>query len=69
MRAEILTYSRTRGLFAGVALKGGVLRPDAEANTSLYKRAVDPRELLIDSTVPPPEPAKKFVEALARAAS
>jgi lipid-binding SYLF domain-containing protein len=66
MRAEILTYSRTRGLFAGVALKGAVLKPDAEANTSLYKRAVDPRELLLDSAIPPPEPAKKFIEALAR---
>lgn len=64
--AEILTYSRTRGLFAGVALKGASLRQDSEANTSLYKRAIEPGELLLEGGVPVPEPAKKFVDALAR---
>src|SRR5436190_4728318 len=42
MRAEILTYARSRGLFAGISLKGAVLKPDNDANKALYKRDVDP---------------------------
>jgi lipid-binding SYLF domain-containing protein len=65
MRAEILTYSRTRGLFAGIALKGGVLSPDADANKSLYKRSVEPKELLQGGGLAIPGSARKFMEALA----
>src|SRR5216684_8606144 len=45
MRAEILTYSRARGAFAGVSLKGAVLRPDKDANKNVYNRQIDVREL------------------------
>jgi lipid-binding SYLF domain-containing protein len=38
MRAEILSYSRARGLFAGVSLEGATLRPDNDANAALYER-------------------------------
>src|SRR5215813_2619480 len=44
MRAEILTYSRARGVFAGISLKGAVLSPDKGANKNLYSREVDVRD-------------------------
>ena len=46
MRAEILTYSRSRGLFAGVSLEGSTLREDSGANESLYGRKVTAREIV-----------------------
>ena len=64
LRAEILTYGRSRGLFAGLSLEGAVLRPDREANESLYGRAVDARELLIDGDVSIPGPAQTFIYTL-----
>src|SRR5437763_7668274 len=67
MRAEILTYSRARGAFAGISLKGAVLRPDKDANKSLYGREIDVREL-VEKGVEIPEPAQKFVQAVSQAA-
>lgn len=67
MRAEILTYSRSRGAFAGIALSGSVLRPDNDANKSLYGREVQVKELVEDGNVAIPEAAKKFVDAVSRA--
>jgi lipid-binding SYLF domain-containing protein len=64
MRAEILTYSRARGVFAGISLKGAVLRPDKDANTSLYGREIDAKELVETGNVAIPEPAKKFVQSV-----
>src|ERR1043166_3831420 len=46
MRAKILTYSRARGVFAGISLKGAVLRPDKDANKNLYDRQIDVRDLV-----------------------
>jgi lipid-binding SYLF domain-containing protein len=45
MRAEILSYSRSRGLFAGISLSGSTLRPDGGANENLYGRKVNARQL------------------------
>src|SRR5690242_16751559 len=67
MRAEILTYSRARGAFAGISLKGAVLRPDKDANKSLYSRNIEVREL-VEKGVDIPEPAQKFVQAVSQAA-
>ena len=64
MRAEILTYSRARGVFAGISLKGAVLRPDKDANKSLYGREIDAKELVETGNVAIPEPAKKFVQSV-----
>jgi len=69
MRAEILTYSRARGVFAGISLKGAVLRPDKDANTSLYNREVEAKELVDTGNVAIPEAAKKFVQSVSDAAS
>jgi lipid-binding SYLF domain-containing protein len=46
MRAEILSYSRSRGLFAGVSLEGSTLRPDGGANEKLYGRKLTAKEIL-----------------------
>ena len=69
MRSEILTYSRARGAFAGVSLKGAVLAPDKEANKSLYNRNVEAKEIVGAGNVSMPEPARKFVESVSRASS
>ena len=69
LRAEILTYGRSRGLFAGVSLEGAVLKPDSDANESLYGKEVDARELLIEGTIPIPGPAQTFVDTLTKLAA
>lgn len=58
MRAEILSYSRSRGLFAGLALQGATLRPDAEADRRLFGRDITNSEILTGNTPAPPEAAK-----------
>jgi lipid-binding SYLF domain-containing protein len=67
MRAEILTYSRSRGAFAGVSLNGAILRPDEDANKNLYGRDVQVKELVEVGSVEIPEPARKFVDSVTRA--
>jgi SH3 domain-containing YSC84-like protein 1 len=68
MRAEILTYSRSRGVFAGISLNGAVLRPDNDANKNLYGRSVQVKELVEQGNVAIPEPAQKFVDSVSHAA-
>ena len=66
MRAEILTYSRARGLFAGVSLKGAVVKPDDDANRDLYGRELSAKAILLeDKAVMPPE-AQPLISALAK---
>jgi SH3 domain-containing YSC84-like protein 1 len=50
MQAEILTYSRSRGVFAGIALDGATLRPDGESNAQLYGRKLTNRQILRGAT-------------------
>ncbi|HEY2384097.1 MAG TPA: lipid-binding SYLF domain-containing protein [Terriglobia bacterium] len=69
MRSEILTYSRSRGLFAGLSLKGAVLRPDKDANEKLYGRRVDLQELIQKGNIAVPEPASKFIQSVSKASS
>jgi SH3 domain-containing YSC84-like protein 1 len=57
MRAEILSYSRSRGLFAGVSLEGSTLRPDNGANEKLYGKKLTAKEILRDGKVGSPEAA------------
>ena len=66
MRAEILTYSRSRGLFAGVSLEGSTLRPDNEANRKLYKRDVHARDIVLRHAVRTPASAKELISVLTR---
>jgi lipid-binding SYLF domain-containing protein len=67
MRSEILTYSRARGLFAGISLKGAALRPDKDANKKLYGKEIEVKELVETGNVEIPEPAKKFVQSVSQA--
>jgi SH3 domain-containing YSC84-like protein 1 len=64
LRAEMLTYSRSRGLFAGVSLEGSTLRPDTDANGSLYGKKIDPSDIVLKNTVPPPATAHVMLETL-----
>jgi SH3 domain-containing YSC84-like protein 1 len=66
MQAEILAWSRSRGLFAGVNLAGGVRMPDTESNASLYGKPLSARDILLDAKVPAPPEARAFFEALRR---
>lgn len=63
MTAEILSYSRARGLFAGVALSGATLRPDTDANTVLYGKEMTNKQI-IEGGVAPPAGAAEFLGAL-----
>src|SRR5208283_4974362 len=53
LRAEILSYSRARGLFAGVSLAGSTLRPDNDANKSLYDKELSAQDIVFKGAVPP----------------
>lgn len=64
MRAEILSYSRSRGLFAGISLDGSTLRPDNNANEKLYGKKVTATEIVRKGAVPVPPSAQKMVALL-----
>jgi len=66
LHAEILSYSRTRGLFAGVSLSGSVFKQDHDSNKELYGRDITAKEILIDGDVPPPADAAALEASLAR---
>jgi lipid-binding SYLF domain-containing protein len=62
--AQILTYTRTRGIFAGLSLEGSVLRPDHNANRNVYGEDLEPRELVESPRAYIPEAAHRLVDAL-----
>jgi lipid-binding SYLF domain-containing protein len=64
MDAEILTYSRAKGLFAGVSLDGATLRADKDDNRDFYGKDVDARRILIDAAVEMPAEARPLAAAL-----
>jgi lipid-binding SYLF domain-containing protein len=64
MRAEILSYSRTRGLFVGLSLEGSVVKQDKDGNENVYGERVDPKRLLLEGKYPVPEGARGLVELL-----
>jgi len=66
LQAEILTYSRSRGLFAGLSLEGQIVKQDNEANQRLYGRKVDPKDILFKSTVHSPAGASALDAALTK---
>ena len=66
LHAEILSYSRTRGLFAGVSLDGAVVKQDRDDNEKLYGRKVTAKEILIDGTVRTPRAAQALDSALTK---
>jgi len=64
MRAEILSYSRSRGLFAGISFEGSTLRPDNKANARIYGRKIIARAILLDNKVAIPATGRHLVRVL-----
>ncbi|MFN8009359.1 MAG: lipid-binding SYLF domain-containing protein [Terriglobia bacterium] len=64
MKAKILSYSRSQGIFAGVELKGAVLKQDRDGNQRLYGKIVGAKDLLFDATEPIPKDAQPFIQTL-----
>jgi SH3 domain-containing YSC84-like protein 1 len=67
MRAEMLSYSRSRGVFAGVSLEGSTLRPDNDANHRLYGKDTSTPEIIAESKVQAPESAHALIARLQKA--
>jgi lipid-binding SYLF domain-containing protein len=66
-RAEMLSYSRSRGAFAGVSLEGSTLRPDNDANRRLYGKDVDAEKVITESSVHAPPEAGQLIAVLQKA--
>jgi lipid-binding SYLF domain-containing protein len=66
MRAKILSYSRARGLFAGVTINGGTIKQDRNANERFYGRSYSTRELVFERLGGAPPPVPAWRDALAR---
>lgn len=64
LRAEILSYSRARGLFAGVSLAGSTLRPDNNANEKIYGRKIPAKDITLSGATDVPPSAKQLVSTL-----
>lgn len=64
MKAEILSYSRTRGLFAGVSLEGAVVKQDKKANKKIYGETIDPEGLVKRAAYRVPEAGQGLVDLL-----
>src|SRR5260370_2116692 len=61
MRAEILSYSRARGVFAGISLDGSTLRPDGEANRKLYGNSTSAAKIITESDATAPAAAHALI--------
>src|SRR5215471_13077948 len=67
MHAEILTYSRSRGLFAGISLDGSTLRPDNSATQKVYGQKISARDVVLEHKVGTPKAGQLLVSALQKA--
>jgi SH3 domain-containing YSC84-like protein 1 len=65
MHAEILSWSRSRGIFGGISLQGSTLREDEEPNSKLYSKGTK-NEMILTGKVPVPAPAKEFIATLTK---
>lgn len=66
MKTEILSYSRTQGLFAGINLSGGVVRADQDDNLDLYGQQIAPKDVVMKGTIAAPAVTAPFMAALRR---
>lgn len=66
LHAEILSYSRSRGLFAGLSLDGAVMKQDKEDNELLYHRDISAKDILVNGEVPAPPAAQALDDTLAK---
>ena len=68
MRAEILSYSRSRGVFAGISLGGSTIRPDDEASEQVYGHAIKAKDIVRSETIGVPETGRHLVNTLQKSA-
>jgi lipid-binding SYLF domain-containing protein len=66
LRAEVLTYSRARGLFAGISLEGSSLRPDNDGNERLYHKKLEAEDIVRKGAVSVPPAAQEMISTLNR---
>ena len=66
LRAQILSYSRARGLFAGVTINGSTIRQDLDANERFYGKRMQSKEIVFDGAAGAPEPVAPWLDALVR---
>jgi len=66
MRAEIISYSRARGLFAGISLQGATLRTDEDSNEAMYKRKLSTADIVRDRKVSASPSGQKFIAVINR---
>jgi lipid-binding SYLF domain-containing protein len=66
LRAEVLTYSRSRGLFAGISLDGASLRPDEDANENVYGKKVSAKDIVLNCAESAPAAARQLLDELNR---
>ena len=64
LRSEILSYSRARGLFAGVSLEGSTIRPDNNANKQIYGKELEAKQIVLSDQVKVPAAAERLVSTL-----
>jgi lipid-binding SYLF domain-containing protein len=66
MRAEVLSYSRSRGLFAGISLSGATVRPDGDANERIYGKGISAHDIIFGKTVKTPKAGLRMIAYLNR---
>ena len=66
LRAEVLSYSRSRGLFAGISLAGATVRPDNDANERVYGKDISAHDIIFKGTVKTPKAAQRMISYLNR---
>jgi SH3 domain-containing YSC84-like protein 1 len=64
LRSEILSYSRSRGLFAGISLEGSTIRPDNKANEQIYGKKLEAKQIVLSDQVTVPAAAEQLVSTL-----
>ncbi len=64
LRAEILSYSRARGVFAGISLEGSTVRPDGDANERIYSKKIPAKDIVLRDAVPVPPSAQQMTAIL-----
>jgi lipid-binding SYLF domain-containing protein len=66
LKSELLSWSRAQGLFAGIDISGGVLKPDTDDNEALYGKSHSPKDVVLGADVKAPAATQTFMEALKR---
>ena len=66
LKSELLSWSRAQGLFAGIDVSGGVLKPDTDDNAALYGKNIPPHDVVLGGKTKAPAATQPFMEALQR---